>query len=127
MHFQKSPFSQGKLVRVVKGSVLDVAVDIRKNSSTYGSWHSVFLSEKNKKMLWIPEGFAHGFLVLENNTIFNYKCTNYYNRDSESGIRWNDHSLKIDWQLENLETEVNIPIVNERDSNFPLFNNNVYL
>ena len=127
LHFQKSPFSQGKLVRVVKGSVLDVAVDIRKNSSTYGSWHSVFLSEKNKKMLWIPEGFAHGFLVLENNTIFNYKCTNYYNRDSESGIRWNDHSLKIDWQLENLETEVNIPIVNERDSNFPLFNNNVYL
>jgi dTDP-4-dehydrorhamnose 3,5-epimerase len=108
LHFQKSPFAQGKLVRVVRGSVLDVAVDLRKASKTYGKWESSLLSAENKLMMWVPEGFAHGFLVLEDNTIFQYKCTNYYNKDSESGIIWNDPDLKIDWGIKN-------PIVSEKD------------
>jgi len=108
LHFQKPPFAQGKLVRVVRGSVLDVAVDIRRNSKTYGQWESSVLSAANKLMMWIPEGFAHGFLVLEDDTIFQYKCTNYYNKESECGIIWNDPDLKIDWGIEN-------PLVSEKD------------
>ena len=108
LHFQRPPFAQGKLVRVVRGSVLDVAVDLRKNSKTYGKWESSVLSADNKLMMWIPEGFAHGFLVLEDNTIFQYKCTNYYNKESESGIIWNDPDLKINWGIEN-------PVVSEKD------------
>lgn len=108
LHFQKPPFAQGKLVRVVTGSVLDVAVDLRKDSGTYGKWESAVLSAENKLMMWIPEGFAHGFLGLEDNTIFQYKCTNYYNRGSESGIIWNDPDLEIDWGIEN-------PLVSEKD------------
>ena len=108
LHFQKPPFAQGKLVRVVTGSVLDVAVDLRKDSGTYGKWESAVLSAENKLMMWIPEGFAHGFLVLEDNTIFQYKCTNYYNKESESGIIWNDPDLEIDWGIEN-------PLVSEKD------------
>jgi dTDP-4-dehydrorhamnose 3,5-epimerase len=97
LHFQKPPFAQGKLVRVVRGSVLDVALDIRRNSETYGKWESSVLSAANKLMMWIPEGFAHGFITLEDDTIFQYKCSNYYNKESESGIIWNDPDLKIDW------------------------------
>jgi dTDP-4-dehydrorhamnose 3,5-epimerase len=108
LHFQKPPFAQGKLVRVVSGSVLDVAVDLRKASKTYGKWASSVLSAENKLMMWVPEGFAHGFVVLEDNTIFQYKCTNYYNKDSESGIIWNDPDLKIDWGIKN-------PMVSEKD------------
>ncbi|MCU0370231.1 MAG: dTDP-4-dehydrorhamnose 3,5-epimerase [Bacteroidales bacterium] len=108
LHFQSPPFAQGKLVRVVTGSVLDVAVDLRKDSGTYGKWESAVLSAENKLMMWIPEGFAHGFLVLEDNTIFQYKCTNYYNRESECGIIWNDPDLKIDWGTER-------PLVSEKD------------
>ena len=108
LHFQVPPFAQGKLVRVVMGSALDVAVDLRKNSQTYGKWESVVLSEKNKLMLWIPEGFAHGFLTLEDNTVFQYKCTNYYNRVSERGIIWNDPDLNIDWGADQ-------PLVSEKD------------
>lgn len=108
LHFQKPPFAQGKLVRVIKGSVLDVAVDIRKNSPTYGNHFDIVLSEKNKKMLWIPEGFAHGFLTLENDTIFLYKCTNYYNKASEECILWNDTDIAIDWKI-------NSPILSEKD------------
>lgn len=108
LHFQRPPFAQGKLVRVVTGSVLDVAVDIRKDSPTYGHWVKAGLSAANKLMMWIPEGFAHGFLVLEDNTIFQYKCTNYYNRESEGGIIWNDPDLAIDWGV----TE---PLVSEKD------------
>jgi len=108
LHLQVPPFAQGKLVRVVRGAALDVAVDLRKNSKTYGKWESVVLSAENKLMLWIPEGFAHGFLTLEDHTIFQYKCTNYYNRESECGIIWNDPDLKIDWGIEN-------PVVSEKD------------
>jgi dTDP-4-dehydrorhamnose 3,5-epimerase len=108
LHFQVPPFAQGKLVRVVNGSALDAAVDLRKNSKTYGKWETVVLSAENKLMLWIPEGFAHGFLALEDKTIFQYKCTNYYNRESESSIIWNDPDLKIDWGIDN-------PLVSEKD------------
>ena len=97
LHFQKPPFAQGKLVRVIKGSVLDVAVDIRKQSKTYGEYFSIELSEFNKKSFWIPPGFAHGFVTLEDNTIFSYKCTEEYNKDSEGSLLWNDSHLDIDW------------------------------
>ena len=114
LHFQNPPFAQGKLIRVVKGKVLDVAVDIRKQSPTYGKWESVELSSDNKLMIWVPEGFAHGFLVLEDNTIFQYKCTNYYNKASEGSVLWNDPDLQIDWNFDN-------PILSEKDANAPLF------
>lgn len=100
LHFQNPPYAQGKLVRVIKGAILDVAVDIRKNSPTYGKHYSLELNETNKTMLWIPTGFAHGFLTLENETIFAYKCTNYYNKASEGCIMWNDTDLAINWGIE---------------------------
>ncbi|MFN5181726.1 MAG: dTDP-4-dehydrorhamnose 3,5-epimerase [Bacteroidota bacterium] len=99
LHFQSPPYAQGKLVRVIKGSVLDVAVDIRKRSPTYGQHVCVELSEKNKLQFYIPPGFAHGFLTLEDETIFSYKCTNYYNKDSEGTILWNDPEIGIDWKI----------------------------
>ena len=108
LHFQKPPHTQGKLVSVVKGSVLDVAVDLRTKSSTYGKHIAVVLSEEKQNRLWIPEGFAHGFLTLEDNTIFQYKCTNYYCKDSEATLLWNDPILNIDWNIEN-------PLVSEKD------------
>ena len=108
LHFQNPPFAQGKLVRVIKGSVLDVAVDIRNDSSTYGKHIKLVLSEQNKTMMYIPEGFAHGFLTLENDTIFSYKCTNYYNKSSEDCILWNDSTLAIDWLIDN-------PFLSEKD------------
>ena len=97
LHFQNPPHSKGKLVQVLHGRVLDVVVDIRKDSFTYGQYFSLELSLFNKKMLWIPPGFAHGFLSLENNTIFNYKCTEFYNKDSEGSLLWNDKDLAIEW------------------------------
>jgi dTDP-4-dehydrorhamnose 3,5-epimerase len=117
LHFQNPPFAQGKLVRVVKGSVMDVAVDIRKESKTYGKHLSILLSERNKKVFWIPPGFAHGFVALENDTIFNYKCTNFFNKDAENALLWNDSVLNIDWSIE-------APLVSEKDqqaSNFKDF------
>jgi dTDP-4-dehydrorhamnose 3,5-epimerase len=89
LHFQAPPFDQGKLVRVINGAVLDVAVDIRKNSSTYGEYVAMELTEENKTMFYIPPGFAHGFLTLRDNTIFSYKCTNVYNKASEGCVLWN--------------------------------------
>ncbi len=114
MHFQNPPFAQGKLVRVVRGAVLDVAVDIRKGSPTYGKWHSVMLSGDNKQMYWIPAGFAHGFLTLEDETVFFYKCTNVYNKEAEGCIRWNDPDLAIDWGTGS-------PVISDRDGNAPFF------
>ena len=114
LHFQKPPFAQGKLVRVMKGAVLDVAVDLRKGSSTYGKWASIQLSESNKFMYWIPAGMAHGFLTLEDNTVFFYKCTNVYNKESEGSIRWNDPDLGIDWGYDN-------PLLSAKDQEAPLF------
>lgn len=108
LHFQNPPHAQGKLVRVIKGAVMDVAVDIRKKSSTYGQSFSIELNEKNKTQLWIPEGFAHGFLTLENDTIFSYKCTNFYNKNSEDCILWNDPNLSIKWDISN-------PVLSEKD------------
>jgi len=116
LHFQNPPFEQGKLVRVLKGSVLDVAVDIRKDSSTFGQHVSILLSGKNKKMFWIPPGFAHGFSTLEENTIFSYKCSNSYHKESERSLMWNDTDLNIDWKIKN-------PIISEDDQNSELFIN----
>ena len=112
LHYQKPPFTQGKLVRVMQGSVLDVAVDLRKKSATYGQWASVVLSQKNKWMYWIPPGFAHGFVTLEEHTIFFYKCTNVYNKASEGAIAWNDPDLNIDWKIKD-------PILAEKDKKAP--------
>ena len=116
LHFQNPPFEQGKLIKIVKGAVIDVAVDIRKNSPTYGQWVSHELSEYNKTMFWIPPGFAHGFLTLEDDTIFQYKCTNYYNKESEGSIRWNDPDLNINWNIKD-------PIVSDKDHSAILFKN----
>lgn len=101
LHFQKAPYAQGKLVRCVVGEVFDVAVDIRENSDTYGQWVGIILSAENKRQLWIPEGFAHGFLVLSETAEFLYKATNYYHPESEGGIIWNDKNISIDWPIEN--------------------------
>jgi dTDP-4-dehydrorhamnose 3,5-epimerase len=108
LHFQNNPHAQGKLVRVITGAVLDVALDIRKNSPTYGQWFSLELTEQNKWMMYIPEGFAHGFATLKDNTVFSYKCTQFYNKASEDCIIWNDKDLAIDWQVKN-------PLLSEKD------------
>lgn len=99
LHFQKPPYAQAKLVRVVKGKVLDVAVDIRKDSPTFGKHVAIELSEENKRQLFIPKGFAHGFAVLSEEAVFQYKCDNYYAPQAEGGILWNDPALNIDWKL----------------------------
>jgi dTDP-4-dehydrorhamnose 3,5-epimerase len=114
LHFQNPPHAQGKLVRVIKGSVLDVAVDIRKDSITYGKSISVVLTSENRRQLWIPEGFAHGFVALEEDTIFQYKCTNYYNKASEDALLWNDSTLAIDWKIDQ-------PILSPKDEIAPAF------
>ena len=99
LHYQLPPHAQGKLVRVNRGAAFDVAVDIRKGSPTFGSWVGVELTEDNKKMFWIPDGFAHGFLVLEENTHFLYKTTAYYSRACEAAIKWDDSDLAIAWPI----------------------------
>jgi len=101
LHFQVPPFAQTKIVRVIKGAVLDVAVDLRKESSTYGQHFSVLLSEENQLQFYIPVGFAHGFAALEEHTIFAYKCSNIYHKDSERSILFNDKDLNIHWNIEN--------------------------
>src|SRR6187431_74381 len=97
LHFQTGDHAQGKLVRVVKGSVYDVAVDLRSRSETYGMSFGTVLSGDNKKQLWVPRGFAHGYLVLEDESIFSYKCDNYYNKQAEGGIRYDDPDVAISW------------------------------
>ena len=116
LHFQTGDFAQAKLVRVNKGLVLDVAVDLRKDSATYGKNVTVELSEINKKQLFVPRGFAHGFIVLSDTAIFSYKCDNYYNKASESGIIYNDKDLHIDWKLPEEEM-----IISEKDLQLPTF------
>lgn len=108
LHFQNNPHAQGKLVRVIDGAVYDVAVDIRKNSPTYGEWFGLELTGKNKWMMYIPEGFAHGFATLEDNTVFSYKCTNFYNKAAEDCLLWNDPDIGIDWNIDN-------PLLSDKD------------
>ena len=114
LHFQNYPNGQGKLVRVSRGSVIDVALDIRKDSKTYGKYFKYKLSDRNATMLWIPYGFAHGFIALEDQTIFQYKCDELYQPESEGCIVWNDQSLGIDWGIKN-------PIVSPKDQEGKLF------
>lgn len=114
LHFQNPPFAQGKLVRVIKGAVNDVVVDIRKSSATYGQSFKIRLSEDNHKMLWVPPGFAHGFETLEDDTIFVYKVTNFYDKASEGSIIWNDPTLNINWETAS-------PITSEKDNQGDLF------
>ncbi len=102
LHFQ-TKHTQGKLVRVTQGEVYDVAVDLRKDSPTFGMWEGVVLSAENKKQFYVPEGFAHGFLVLSDEAIFNYKCTDYYAPEYDSGLIWNDEDINIDWPLDKVE------------------------
>ena len=118
LHFQMPPYSQNKLVRCLKGSVLDVVLDLRKNSRTYGKFETTLLTDTNKNQLFIPKGFAHGFIVISETAIFSYKVDNYYNPESESGIIWNDPDLNIDWKINKTET-----IVSEKDAKLHSFNN----
>ena len=115
LHFQQAPFSQAKLVRIVKGAVLDVALDIREGSPTYGQHAAIELTEENHRQLFIPRGFAHGFAVLSDDVIFQYKCDNYYAPQSERGIAWNDPALNIDWRI-----PADKIILSEKDTKYPL-------
>lgn len=116
LHFQKPPHAQAKLVRVIRGAALDVVVDLRTSSPTFGQ-HRVFtLDDKKKELLFIPEGFAHGFLALETPTLFSYKCSNFYRKDAEDGLRWNDPQFNIAWGIEQ-------PILSEKDKIAPFFMN----
>ncbi len=118
LHFQVGDYEQAKLVRVIKGSVLDVCVDLRATSETYLKYAAVILSEENKHQMFVPKGFAHGFLVLEDNTIFSYKCDNYYNKNAERGIIYNDQDLNIDWNFPS-----NDLIISEKDKSLPTLEN----
>lgn len=118
LHYQMGNYAQAKLVRVIKGSVLDVVVDIRKDSITFGQHFSIELSEENKTQLFIPRGFAHGFIVLSDTAIFSYKCDNLYNKEAEGGIMYNDKDLNIDWILNEDEF-----LVSEKDLQLPAFKN----
>ena len=115
LHFQKGEYSQAKLVRVLKGAVLDIAIDLRENSETFGKYFAVELNEKNKKMFFIPRGFAHGFLTLEDDTEFFYKCDNFYNPQSEAGIIWNDGDLNIDWNFKKYGINEKELIISEKE------------
>lgn len=114
LHFQKPPFAQSKLVRVIKGAVLDVAVDIRKGSPTFGQYVSVELTGENHRQFFIPRGFAHGFSVLSEEVIFQYKCDNFYSPQSEGAIAWNDPDLNIDWRIPAEKV-----VLSEKDSKHP--------
>jgi dTDP-4-dehydrorhamnose 3,5-epimerase len=112
LHYQAPPFAQGKLVTVLSGCALDVAVDIRFGSPTFGKYVAVELSEKNHRQFWIPAGFAHGFIALEDDTLFAYKCTNVYSKAHDRGLLWNDPAIGIDWRID-------APLISEKDSRQP--------
>lgn len=114
LHFQMPPFAQAKFVRVVRGEILDVFVDLRKNSPTCGRWDSIKLSEDNCRAVYIPRGFAHGFCTLTENVVVQYKIDNFYSRESEGGLCWNDPEIAIDWQAEN-------PILSTKDAKLPFY------
>lgn len=116
LHYQTGEYAQAKLVRVIKGKVLDVCVDLRQESKTFSNYFSIILDDKDNKQIFIPRGFAHGFLVLENDTIFSYKCDNYYNKSSENGILYNDNSINIEWNFP--ESQL---ILSVKDKNLPTF------
>ncbi len=116
LHYQLAPYAQTKLIRVLKGTILDVAVDIRKGSPTFGQSFAIELSAENKKQLLVPAGFAHGFSVLSDTAVVLYKCDQFYNKESEGGIRFDDSSLQIDWQIEKGKE-----IISEKDMSLPLF------
>jgi len=118
LHFQKPPYAQSKLVRCIKGKVLDVALDLRNYSKTYGMIETILLSEENKEQLFIPKGFAHGFVVISHSAILSYKVDNYYKPEFESGVIWNDPDLNIDWRINKTEIRVS-----EKDTKLPKFNN----
>lgn len=115
MHFQRDPKSEGKIIQCLKGAIYDVAIDIRKNSSTYGQWVAEELTENNKKMFFIPKGFAHGFQSLKDNSEILYFVSEFYSPEYEGGIRWNDPFFNINWPVKN-------PILSEKDKNWPIFN-----
>lgn len=121
LHYQTGTAAQAKLVRVLSGAVLDVAVDIRKESATFGKYVAVMLSSENKKQLFVPRGFAHGFVVLSEEAEFSYKCDNFYSKEHEGGIIYNDKSLAIDWQLTDSEL-----IISEKDMVLPTLEDAVY-
>ncbi len=112
LHYQW-PRPQGKLVSVLRGEVLDVAVDIRRGSPTFGKWEGVILSEANKRQFWIPEGFAHGFAVLSDMAVFSYLCTDVYVKEADAGVRWNDSAIGVEWQIDS-------PLLSEKDTHAPL-------
>jgi dTDP-4-dehydrorhamnose 3,5-epimerase len=118
LHYQMDPMAQTKLVRVIEGLILDVAVDIRKGSPTYGKYFSLEVSAENKKQLYIPPGFAHGFSVLSETAVVLYKCDNFYSRENEAGIRFDDPSIGIDWKV-----PVDRAIISDKDRQLPLFSN----
>ena len=122
LHYQLEPEPQGKLVRCSNGSIFDVAVDMRKESKTFGKWVSAELSEENKNQLWIPVGFAHGFLTISDHAEVNYKATGFWNKDCEHSIRWNDNDLKITWPIMELGFE---PIINEKDASAPFLKDSI--
>ena len=116
LHYQKNPKAQAKLITAINGKIFDVAVDIRKNSPTYGKWVGEILSNENHRSMYIPEGFAHGFSVLSEEADVFYKVNNEYSKESEGGIRWNDPAIGISWSIEN-------PIISEKDNVLPLLKN----
>lgn len=122
LHYQTAPFAQSKLVRVTRGRVLDVALDIRRDSKTFGKHVSVELSDKNKRQLFIPKGFAHGFVVLSEEAIFTYKVDKYYSKSHEKGVAFNDKDLKIDWQIDDAEL-----LLSKADQCYPCLSDNEFL
>ena len=122
LHYQLGKYSQAKLVQVLSGKVLDIAVDLRKNSDTFGKWSSIELSGENRRQFFIPKGFAHGFFVISDSAEFFYKCDNLYNSKSERSIKYNDYNLKINWKIEEFLKSSSDLLISEKDLNAPSFN-----